>query len=72
MILLDVPQLEPPAIVTPVKRRKRRSRSNGRASSASVYTAGAIIILTGSDGEPYRCQLTHQDQNGQWWCNPVN
>jgi len=67
---LAIELTQPPAIVIEAKRRKKRSNSR-RSLSRSAYYVGAIIILTGDDGEPYKCQLTHQDPTGQWWCVPL-
>lgn len=69
MMFADLPAFEPPALVQEV--RKRRSKRSRRGNRAALYTVGAIVLLTGSDGETYRCQITHQDANGVWWCTPL-
>jgi len=63
MIAFDTPDLKPPALVIPAK--KRRKRRSGRNTAIVV---GAILIL--DDGT--RCQVTHFDQTGQPWCQPLN
>ena len=79
MIDLPMPDLttydltEPPAFFTPAKGRKksRRSSSKPRGATGPNYV-GAIVLLIGSDGEPFKCRLTYQAPDGQWYCEPLN
>ena len=53
------------------KRRRSKSREPRRQRGKTALFVGAIVVLTGEDGEPYSCQVTHQTPDGQWWCNPL-
>lgn len=67
--------LEPPAIVQDVRKKKRNRRSqrrpNGQRHGPTGFFVGAIILMTGNDGQPFDCKLTHQTPDGQWWCEPL-
>jgi len=63
----------PPAHELEVRKRRRSKNREPRRRSGTnaALFVGAIVVLTGDDGEPYDCQLTHQTPDGQWWCVPL-
>jgi len=55
-----------------IEAKKRKKRSGSNYSRRKIWAVGAIVILTDSNGAPYRCQLTHQDAKGEWFCIPLD
>mgnify|MGYP000712075165 CR=1 FL=1 len=64
--------IEPPALVHEVRKKKKRNRSDApRRRQRKALYVGAIVMLTGDDGNPYACEVTHQTPDGEWWCIPT-
>jgi len=64
--------LEQAALVQPARKKSRRSGSDRQSrTTRNAFFVGAIVLLTGDDGEPYECEVTHQTPDGTWWCQPL-
>jgi hypothetical protein len=67
--MIDAPLIAPPAIVAPasrvdrlqdlepVKKRRKGSRDDRRTIPQGALFVGAIILLSGSDGEAVACEV---------------